>query len=376
MCGAMLEHAKSHKAGHEEWSWFKSTPFITKSKMTPSYPRPKSSPPHAIESKDLPTSFRDDENTLRPPHEDWDVFLEQDLSVQRIDEVFDHLWLVGRPYPPRSITIQNVLGRERVPVPDAALHLVWSSSKIYIKPLPRYLLAESFYDQYLTPSSLQRPGPGRDALGLLFSYLTLVPTETDFDMAQKDHLMPSKYTWPEWRHRASRVLHDYPRNSIYESIPRRYLYGELRHERLDKVYRYLHGHWLHGYSHLMGATSYGDFLSHNLGPIAAATLYIILVLTAMQVMLASEQLADELGRASYGFSVFSIVAPLTAVGIIVIALSVMVIANWARTVNAKSKRFDQLGIEHKRKRTDKQRPRGKSTTIDMVRFEPIEQHQA
>ncbi|KAK3669912.1 hypothetical protein LTR78_010223 [Recurvomyces mirabilis] len=167
------------------------TPFITKSKMTPSYPRTKSSPPHAVESKDLPTSFRDNENTLRPPHEDWDVFLEQELSVQGIDEVFDHLWLVGRPYPPRSITIQNVLGRERVPVPDATLQLVRASSKIYIKPLPRYLLAESFYDQYLTPSSMQRTGPGRDGLGLLFSYLTLVPTETDFDMAQKDHLMPS-----------------------------------------------------------------------------------------------------------------------------------------------------------------------------------------
>ena len=265
--------------------------------------------------------------------------------------------------------------RQIVPVPEVALHLIWATDKIYIKPLPRFLLSDAFYERYLKPGSTKEPGHGQDALGLLFSYITLVPTETDFDIALKEHLMPTKYTWEEWRQRAAQVLHYYPEDEIYRNTPRRYIYGELRHDRLDKVYRYLHGHWHHGYSPLMGASTYGSSVHDKLGPITAATVYIILVLTAMQVMLAAAEVSTELGSTSYGFSIFSIVGPLACVAVIVLLLGLLILVNWIKTLRTQKVRFAQLGRAPKQSEV-RHRTAKYSTGIEMTRFEPIDQPRA
>ena len=254
-----------------------------------------------IKAAGLPASFRTKKHSLVLPNNELQDFLESDLSVKRIESIWSYLWLVGRPYLPRPLNIQAVLNRTIIPTTDASLHLVWTSGKIFIKPLPAYIVSEDFYDRCLASPSLPvydrclgSRNPHGDALGLLYSYLALVPTELDFALAQGDeaHLFPRNYEWDKWQTLTNRVLTDYPENTIYQYMPLRYVYGELRLSRLDKIYRYLRGDWLHGYSRLTGSTSYSEFFLEYIGIVTSVTVYIAIVLTAMAVGLVTEGLKD------------------------------------------------------------------------------------
>jgi len=282
----------------------------------------------SIEDRELPACFRTEARFLALPSSDLRVFLDQDLCVERINRVSSYLWLVGRPYSPRPINIQLVLDRALTPTTDASLHLVWTSKRIFLKPLPRYLLSDTFYKLFL-----DLPHPHGLALGLLQSYLALVPTELDFDLARDAHLFPSGYKWEDWRALTRRVLDDYPGDSVYDHVPVRYRYGELRLTRLDKIYRLRHGELLHGYSNLTGPNSYVDFFVANHIVVTAAIVYVIVVLTAMQVGLAIDGLrnANLFQRACYGFSIFAMVAPIFVMGSVVAIFVVAFFANWCWT---------------------------------------------
>jgi hypothetical protein len=297
-----------------------------------------------MDDGDLPAIFRStlDKHTLIWPSSDYQQFLHDDLSVERVEDVQSHLWLVGRPYPARALNIQKVLGREIISTTDASLHLVWTSKKIHVKALPRYMTSSSFYDANLAP-----PRPYGPALGLLFTYMTLVPTELDFAIASELHLFHKDYEWESWRKLTRRILEHYPKNAIYEHLPKRYVHGELRLSRLDKVYRYRYGSLLHGFSPLLGSTRYVDFFSENLKFVTAATVYVALVLTAMQVGLAAQPLSsnESFRRASYGFTIVAILSPIISVGVVVSVFFFMLLANWRSTQNAQYRRFKDLGVD-------------------------------
>ena len=295
-----------------------------------------------IDNNDLPASFRTRTHSLALPCDQFDSFLDSDLSVARIEDILPHLWLVGRPYLPRALNIQNVLNRAIVPTTEPSLHLVWTSGRIFVKALPAYVLSPHFYDHYLRPSNCHPL-----ALGLLHSYLALIPTELDFELARQANLLPSSLDWTTWRDLTRRVLEDYPDNTIYASLPRRYVYGELRLGRLNKIYRCLYGDWLHGYSNLTSTTRYVDFFSKNLGAFAALTIYMAVVLSAMSVGLATDSLQSEKAfqRACYGFAVFAIISPMAIVASVVAVAMVMFLANWSRTVAVQRERFDELKIQ-------------------------------
>lgn len=234
--------------------------------------------------------------------------------------------MVGRPYPARPLSTQRILDRDIVPTTDTSLHLIWTTKKIYIRAMPSCLLDQSFYSQHLSlpnPNDLFRP-----SLGLLYSYIALLPTELDFDIAQEAKLVPSAYEWNDWRALVGRILSDYP--NIIDEVPRRYNYGELRLDRLDKIYRYLCWDLLHGYSAVTGSTRYVDFFSKNIAVIGASTVYIIVILTAMSLGRTTKTLKDDeaFERACYGFTVFAIFLPLAAIGLVVVVFVFMFIANW------------------------------------------------
>jgi hypothetical protein len=84
------------------------------------------------------------------------AFLGKDLLVDRLNDVHGSIWMAGRPMPPRHIGHQIVLSREVVATEDMGLHLVWKAKRIFIKPLPKYLLDEGFWKQHLL-QNLQRP---------------------------------------------------------------------------------------------------------------------------------------------------------------------------------------------------------------------------
>lgn len=162
-------------------------------------------------------------------------------------------------------------------------------------------------------------------------------------MAKEGGLLPSGLTWAAWKELAK----DFLQSHCYASVNPRYWYGELRLSRLNKVYRLRKGFLLRGYSKVAAHTVYVDLLRDNFAALAAILGYVVIVLTAMQVGLGVERLQEDeaFQNASYGFTVFSIIAPLVAGMGIVIAVLAMFISNWIITKSYEGKRFREMGVE-------------------------------
>lgn len=152
----------------------------------------------------------------------------------------------------------------------------------------------------------------KSALGFLFLYAALIAHESDFYIAQDEHLLPQEASWQGWR----TLVEQLRTESIYQRINPRFIYGELRLSRQNKIYCFSQRPFLRGYmSHWQ---QYGTFFQENFRLLASATVYIAIVLSAMQVGLATKSLADNdaFQSASYGFAVFSVLGPLAAAGFI------------------------------------------------------------
>jgi hypothetical protein len=86
------------------------------------------------------------------------------------------------------------------------------------------------------------------------------------------------------------------------------------------------------------------FLAEYFGLLAAVTVYIAIILTAMQVGLATDQLKvnQAFMNASYGFTVFSILGPLIVMAIIFLYFLCIFGNNWYATVKFSKKRLDAI----------------------------------
>ncbi|KAI0859649.1 hypothetical protein F4860DRAFT_481762 [Xylaria cubensis] len=226
------------------------------------------------------------------------------------------------------------------------LHLVWTSGRMFLKPLPRYLLMPSFWTVYLacphdhpctrfTDNPCKHRRAWKCALGFLFSYAALIRHESDFLLAQDRLLIPKEAQWQRWR----QLVTELDMEHIYDEVDGRYIYGELRLSRLNKI-QYLHP-GLPFRAYLSSWRRYGDFLNDQFTLLASATVFVAIVLTAMQVGLATDALKENgpFQSASYGFTVFSIVGPLAAVGLIICTFFCLFVSNWVATVNIDKQRF-------------------------------------
>lgn len=188
--------------------------------------------------------------SLRPS--DVRDYLTKQLEVLVLDELYDKLWLFARKSGQSidPLYAQKVKGRDIVPTEDARLHLVWGSGKIYIKPVPVFLLNYEFWTTYLqsptskernseSPQSSDQSGSsGFDcsiAVGFLRSYALLVQNRLDFALAKEAHLMPDDVeNWLQW----SKFIRHFGRLTD-ERVSRRYHYGQLRLSRLNWAVRIL-----------------------------------------------------------------------------------------------------------------------------------------
>lgn len=358
---------------------------------------------------------RDDQSLYR--------FLTAEFSLRRLDAIHSKLWRVGFQRPPRPLHTQVQLGRTIVLTHALDMHLVWGGGKIYLKPLPRYLLEPEFWIQHVPPTRPDALGGGRteaatqstqvswattttkqasaaaeattdtspsvslsyvrkSALGLLYTYACLITHPADLKLAIDIGLMHDNggapLDWATWRRVALEILH--PNN--VSQIHRRFRHSELRMDRLNWIYIFkdipafqpYHNPW-YNYTH---------FLADNLAWITAATIYIAVVLTAMQVGLATNALMnnESFQRASYGFTIFAILSPVIAVGLVLLSLLVKVVPNMinarkaGRDPEAPSVPVDasavtsQSGIflESAARRTDLGAGRGKGSKSDGTLF--------
>jgi hypothetical protein len=172
----------------------------------------------------------------------------------------------------------------------------------------------------------------------LFSYAALISHESDFFIAAAKHLIPAGVTWPNWRILVEQLNTEH----IYPEIDARFIYGELRLSRLNKLYILSQRPFLRGY--MSRWHQYETFFQANLDLLASAVVYIAIALTAMQVGLATKTLGenDAFQSASYGFTVFSILGPLVAGVLVVLTFCYMFMNNWVATVAYQKRRFHAI----------------------------------
>jgi hypothetical protein len=230
------------------------------------------------------------------------------------------------------------------------LHLLWDNNgKIFVKPLPRFLLDRSFWGDYLTcPADCSCQafaagnhggggvGSGKQmanseqpmckkklsgvARGFLYSYACLVCYESDFHVANEKRLLPrfandATIPWTAWKALAREILASHDRDKVHK----RFWRAELRLSRLNIIHRFTQLPPFDPY--LRSWRNYGSLFRDNLTWLATTTVFVALVLTAMQVGLATDQLKGDSNfmAASYGFTVFAILGPICVCGLMVLA---------------------------------------------------------
>ncbi|OHE91580.1 hypothetical protein CORC01_13128 [Colletotrichum orchidophilum] len=285
----------------------------------------------------------DDDHTIH----NW---VDEEIDLHRLADIHGWLWIVGRPMPPRPLHQQRLLNRELVITERLDLHLVWANERMLVKPLPRFLLDPRFWERFLQchkgsvfdDNLCSCRGRRERALGFLFSYAALIAHESDFHIAKEARLIPEEVQWSAWRKAVRELLIITP--SIYPYIHPRFHYGELRLSRLNKIY-FCWKTPLYGY--MSRWNQYDSFFHDNFALLASSTVYIAVVLTAMQVGLATEALQNNAAfqSASYGFTVFSIVGPLAAAGLVMVMFCYLFIGNWIATQRYHKKRSERIKID-------------------------------
>ncbi|KAI0977384.1 hypothetical protein F4678DRAFT_12855 [Xylaria arbuscula] len=285
----------------------------------------------------LPAAHRTKRDQIIVPKTNTE-FLSDELLVDRINKVQDWLWVCGRPMPPRPLHYQVASSRDITITENPELHLLWSSKRIFLKPLPSWLLSPEFWTSHI----LHDAKLAQAARGFLFSYTALIAYESDFRLAVEKGLVPSSLKWDDWKRVVAEVLQHHDMALVNP----RYWYGELRLDRMNTVYR-CKGSIFRGYSKVNSHSDYTEFIADNFGILATLLGYVVIVLTSLQVGLSVDQLADNTPfvNFSYGFTVFSIIAPVgAAAGIFVVVLA-MFASNWFATAAYENKRFEEMGVE-------------------------------
>ncbi|KAL8790983.1 MAG: hypothetical protein Q9195_006128 [Heterodermia aff. obscurata] len=196
-------------------------------------------------------------------------------------------------------------------------HQVEKGQTVFVKPLPEYLLSHSVWDSYLCKDD----DLYAEAIGMLRSYLLLIRTKIDMNIAQENSLVPKELTWQQWASFSRAAMP----NCHLESCNPRYWYGPLDETRLTWIWRlspetFRHSGWSRYISYTYNTSS---FIQENTKWLFGTLIYVTIVLTAMQVGLATDRLGsnDTFTRASSGFTIFSILAPLAVLlGVIIVAV--------------------------------------------------------
>ncbi|KAJ4382593.1 hypothetical protein N0V86_001815 [Didymella sp. IMI 355093] len=277
-------------------------------------------------------------------------FLKEDLCSPDLEKMAPRLWIMTTLSSDNinALHRQRVKGREIIVTEEPRLHLVWIHNRVFVKPLPRYLLSYAFWEDYLDERSNKlgqdRSDIRKAAAGFLRSYKYLIRHETDFNIAQQEHLglIPKDLDWPAFCRFAVEL------SSIDDAaVSRRYCYGELRLTRLNfyapLLLRKFHFAQVHG--------QYGDFFARLYGPILFLFALMSTILSSMQVALATEQLVAvqwvSMWHVSRWFSVLSLVGSAVVAGWFVLLWLWMFLDEWVYTARRKLEKRREGAVDTK-----------------------------
>ena len=216
------------------------------------------------------------------------TFLEEEFWAHDLESMARFLWVMTTPSSANvnSLHQQRVKGREIIITEDPRLHLVWIHDRIFIKPIPVYLMSRAFWDIFILNENstlgIRRGAIRKAALGYLRTYVYLIRRQSDFFIAQQEslRLIPQQISWTQFCHfisEVSRIKDD--------DVSQRYHYGELRLTRLNfytKLFlRKFYYERVHG--------QYGDYFAGLYGPMLFIFAIASTILNTMQVEMATEQ---------------------------------------------------------------------------------------
>ncbi|RGP80090.1 hypothetical protein FLONG3_1861 [Fusarium longipes] len=299
----------------------------------------------------LPASARFNDDIVAPTSDP--NFLERELSVSRLIDVQEWLWICGRLMPPRQLHYQRLISRNIIVSEQAELHMVWWRDRIFLKPLPKYLLDPGFWTANISDTAhfdrAAQSNLDASARGFLFSYASLIAYKSDFRIAKEYGLLPEEVTWEGWKAFAAQILE----NHRYDRVNPRYWYGELRLSRLNKIYAFRKGYLLRGYSRVASHTVYGDLIRDNFSVLAGILAYVVIALTAMQVGLGVDGLYEEpaFQNASYFLTVFALIVPLIGAVFIFLIVFIMIVSNWKVTKAFERRRLKKMEVQLLPRRT-------------------------
>jgi len=294
---------------------------------SPAYKAPFPPASSLIAREDLvfPAAFNDlsplsrELQPLRLEHRD-EVhrFLCAFFDLSRFNAIRKILWLIAVHGAPRSLYYQKFLGRKIVIAEELDLHLVWAKSRIFIKPLPDFLLNHDFWEAYISCE----PQLYRAACGLLYSYCGLIRFGHDLQVAQECHLVNPNLDYRAWTEFARTILPNLDPKDPH-TMDRRFQYGELRLHRLDTLYRYSPYQFsissiLRGFPHAL-TESYVPYMDQYNNAVSAFGV-IVIILSAFNLSLSahSQNPDPDLRQAAYGFALFAMVLCAALIGVFLV----------------------------------------------------------
>jgi hypothetical protein len=293
-----------------------------------------SSPSSAISSAKtdwkclLPATYHSSSHGTKNVRSDIHRFVTDELDLSRLTEIYGYLWLVGMKNNARALNRQVVMGRSIVPTEQMDMHLVWYDNTIFVKPLPGWLFSHSFWTEHICGSyGAETEKIYGAALGFLVSYSWLVCSPNDFYMAKNLQLLPEQITYEGWISFMDAITDP---STSPSAISPRYLFGELRLQRLNTIYRYAPHlrlkHFVRGYFYLHH--TYSSFFARRFSWIAVTVFaYITIVLSAMQVGMATALGQNSaFSKASEWFAVVSLALP-PAIAILAAILGAFFVLN-------------------------------------------------
>ena len=274
--------------------------------------------------------------------EDLKRYFRDDLNVDRLNMVHKHLWLAGLPRCARPLHHQLMIDRKIMITERADLHLLWRDNRLYLKPLPDYLFSYDIWEGTL----LRDRDLPENARGFLLSYLWLIRQKSDYVIAQREHLVSGDLTWEHWTRFSTAIFPNIVLKDL-EGICPRYIYGELRLGRVNLIYRLCRNTrsfktLVRGYFY--SYHTYASFIEQNFAWVLTVIVYITINLTAMQVGLATTELqaSKSFNRASYGFTVFSIMAPWGILLALLLVILILILFNLDHAFRRRSSTLENL----------------------------------
>ena len=227
------------------------------------------------------------------------AFLERDVCAPTLEAMAPRLWWMSKqssahvwPLHHQAVKLRNIVISE-----NPELHLVWYYDRIFIKPLPKYLLSFEFWNTYLasrtSPLGPKHETIRRSALGLLRTYQWLVQYESDFDIAIEKRLLPKTTSWESY----SRFVSDL-RKIEDDDVTGRYAFGEIRLSRLNFYIKILL--WKSTFHKVDG--QYGAYFARFYAPLFFIFAMGSLLLSALQLEVAEEPFEKTQWHRIWGFS--------------------------------------------------------------------------